>query len=103
MDKLFIKCIEKSKNVDMTIVWQIIDYTKRFQYPELTINELFEMIFWDVMLCDYTLSIEQIKMVFVKYGDETLSMMKQYIKGSDKDYRLNAKEQSIFEEIKKEL
>jgi len=104
MDKLFIKCIDNSQNVDNLIVWKLIDCVKKNRHSEFSLNELYELLFWDVMLTEYIIKIPYIQLVFIKYGDNVVNLMIEYIKQSGKDYNLrDEKDKVLLESILEKL
>jgi len=103
MDKLFIKCIDNSQNVDNLLVWKLVDCVKKNIYSELSIGELYELLFWDVMLTEYIVKIPYVQLVFIKYGDNVATLMIEYIKQSTKEYNLKGEDKVIFKNIIKKL
>jgi len=92
MDKLFVECINKSENVESFLVWNLINCIKDTKYIEFTIGEIYELVFWDTMLRDYIISMPTMQLVFIKYGDNVVNLMIEYLKQSKKDYNLRNEE-----------
>jgi len=98
VNNLFKVCINRT-NIEQYFVRTLIECYNNDDYKDLSIQELFELLFWDIMLSDWNIKNSYIQLLFVKYGDSFIDMFIEYLKQSEKDYGLNEKDKVLFRYI----